>query len=284
MYQKILIRKKGEDTMRENNNLKEILRYAFLFAILGGLLTTMIIGMIVTGKGKRYVSAGITSQLSDIVSHAMEPASTVEDMRYGGIHNVLRNMLEDANKVPLDEKVDINQPESSTSLSNNNKEDIILQEETLIPVENIKKKIFETEELSAEIQHIAKDLANEYEIPLEILISLIYRESGYQSGVISANGEDHGMCQINISVQPWVEKQVGRDLNFKDDFDSIEAACFILSYYYDKYMPDKNWHYILMCYNGGEPYAQRHYRNGTYSSRYSRAILEKARELGWEED
>lgn len=180
--------------------------------------------------------------------------------------------LNDSTEDEIDEVIIIEATTEETSdIEEEEKDDII----------DTSVKIFESEELSAEKQHEAKRLAEKYDIPLEILISLAFRESTYRSGIISDDGRDYGLCQIRDINHEWINEELGRELNYIDDIDSMEACCFMLSNLYSKYSYE-GWHYILMAYNGGEQYAKDHYNSGTYSSEYSRTVLGKARELGWE--
>lgn len=142
------------------------------------------------------------------------------------------------------------------------------------------KKIFESEELSAELQWYAKDLCDENDIPLEIFMALMYRESCYTPSLISSDGHDYGLCQIRDINHEWISEEIGVT-NFLDAKQNMQASMFMLKVAMSYY--DDTWHEILMTYNGGPGYAKRLFSQGIYSSHYSRAIMEKARELGYEE-
>lgn len=251
-------------------------------------LTLAFIECSVTTRAEEKVVIGddgypIVQYLPDIVDN--EPLSVNELIE---VHKTVVERQESL-EVPLlddteekESKTIVIEDESEQETSEEEIEDTTESEEE--PEEKVidtSVKIFESESFSAENQHEAKRLADQYGIPLEILISLIYRESTYQSGVVSADGRDYGLCQIRDINHEWINSQLGKQLNYIDDIDSMEACCFMLSNLYNKYSYN-GWHYILMAYNGGEGYASNHYADGIYSSEYSRAVIDKAYELGWD--
>ena len=142
------------------------------------------------------------------------------------------------------------------------------------------KKIFESEGLSAELQWYASELCEKNNVPLEIFMALMYRESTYRPNLISSDGHDYGLCQIRDENHDWISNEIGVT-NFLDAKQNMRASMFMLKD--AKSYHDDTWHEILMVYNGGPSYANRCFKEGKYSSEYSRAIMEKARELGYKE-
>lgn len=142
------------------------------------------------------------------------------------------------------------------------------------------KKIFKSEKLSAELQWYAKKLCEKNDIPLEIFMALMYRESTYRPSLVSYDGHDYGLCQIRDENHDWIEDEIGVT-NFLDAKQNMKASIFMIKDAMDYY--DGTWHQILMVYNGGPAYAKRCFEKGIYSSEYSRAILAKARELGYKD-
>ena len=154
--------------------------------------------------------------------------------------------------------------------------DIELESDYLIYKDN---KIFESESLSADLQHLAMETAAKYDVPGEIVIALCWRESAYNPKLVSSTN-DYGLCQINKMNFKYLNKQLGRTLDYFDPADSLEACCYFLNSLTKKYGTD-DWHYILMCYNMGEGGARKQVKRGNYSTKYSRFIMDKARELGF---
>lgn len=160
--------------------------------------------------------------------------------------------------------------------------DVIICTVTPAPNPEI-KKIYENENVSAEIQQDAKFLSEKYNVPIEILLGIAYKETRYTSGVISKDTHDYGFCQIRDVNHDWLEKEIGRELDFlNSEYDSMEAACFMLRNFKNKYNTS-SWGFILLCYNGGEDYANNLASQGIWGSKYTRDVLSKAYSLGWSE-
>lgn len=154
---------------------------------------------------------------------------------------------------------------------------------TSIPTPTSLEKIYKDESLSAKIQHDAVYLANKYNVPVEILLGIAFKETRYTAGVISADNHDYGFCQIRDINHEWLEKEIGRDLNFlNSEYDSMEAACYMLRNLKNKYSTS-SWGFVLLCYNGGEDYALNLASKGIWESDYTRDVLSKAYSLGWNE-
>lgn len=155
---------------------------------------------------------------------------------------------------------------------------------TSVPTPTLLQKIYENENLSAETQHDALYLANKYDVPIEILLGIAYKETRYTAGLVSADKHDYGFCQIRDVNHSWLEKEIGRDLDFlNSEYDSMEAACFMLRNFKNEY-PTSSWGFILLCYNGGEDYANRLASKGIWGSSYTQEVLAKAYSLGWTEE
>ena len=148
-----------------------------------------------------------------------------------------------------------------------------------VAVEEI--KLFPEEKLGLDVQRHMYNMCKKYDVPMEILMALAFKESSYNPNIVGIDGKDHGLCQIRTINQKWIEERVGRDMDFFNPYDSIEAACIMLSDIRSRNM-NKSWEYILLCYNRGEAGARKYVANyGTSSSSYTRDILAKARELGY---
>lgn len=152
---------------------------------------------------------------------------------------------------------------------------------TPIPTPTPLQKIYENEDLSAETQHDAVYLAENYDVPVEILLGIAYKETRYTAGIVSADNHDYGFCQIRDINHNWLEQEIGRELDFlNSEYDSMEAACFMLRDLKTKYNTS-SWGFVLLCYNGGEEYANRLASQGIWGSSYTQEVLAKAYELGW---
>ena len=124
--------------------------------------------------------------------------------------------------------------------------------------------------LSEDLQRFAYDKAKQYNIEYELFLSLLWVESGgqFKSDLISATN-DYGLAQVNKINHKWLA-EAGLP-NMLDPYQSIEAGAIILGGLVQKY---GNSHEALMAYNFGEDGAKRHWKQGTYSSKYSRRVFE----------
>ena len=75
----------------------------------------------------------------------------------------------------------------------------------------------------------------------------------------------------------------GSDWDPMNPYDSIDASIFMLSEYTKDYNCD-NYHVLLMNYNMGHGNAVECFNSGIYSSKYSRAIMDYAKEYGYSGD
>ena len=142
-------------------------------------------------------------------------------------------------------------------------------------------KLFPEEKLDINVQKHMYAMCEKYDVPMEIMMALAFKESTYNAKAVGVDGKDHGLCQIRTNNHKWIEDVLGRDLDFFNPYDSVEAACLMLSNIRNRNQ-GKGWEYILLCYNRGEAGARKYVaRYGTSSSSYTHDILTKARELGY---
>lgn len=115
-------------------------------------------------------------------------------------------------------------------------------------------------------------LSEDFDIPMEILLSIAAVESSYKPDVISSDGNDFGLFQINrINF-----KRFGLDKNsVMDPTVNATTACCILVEIQDT-GSFTGWHQILMAYNMGQNGAKKAMANGHGSSEYSRKVLDYA--------
>lgn len=108
----------------------------------------------------------------------------------------------------------------------------------------------------------------------EIVFGLMERESGFDKWACSPTG-DIGLMQINPITFGELQQALGTQ-DLSDPKQNIEAGIYILSRYEHKY---KNWSLALMAYNLGETGAREYWEAGIFTSEYSRAILDNAKEI-----
>lgn len=96
------------------------------------------------------------------------------------------------------------------------------------------------------------------EIPISLMLGLMEIESNFNPNAISDDGENYGLCQINI-----INQKPG--LNYLDPYTNIDEALNILedlSTRHDSYLE------ILLCYNMGEAGAQARIETNDIQSEY----------------
>ena len=74
------------------------------------------------------------------------------------------------------------------------------------PKEYRTEKIFPNESASAEYQWIMYDLSKKWNIDIELLMALCYRESTYRPHLMSYDGHDYGAFQIRDNNHDRIEK------------------------------------------------------------------------------
>lgn len=112
------------------------------------------------------------------------------------------------------------------------------------------------------VYHVLKDYG--YEDRYELILAMIYHESGWDEGCISGTN-DYGLMQINVCNHAWLRSVLGIT-DFLDPYQSIDAGIYMISSLFNKYGAEQ----ALVCYNMGEGGALR---NGVTSSVYSRGVF-----------
>ena len=136
--------------------------------------------------------------------------------------------------------------------------------------------------LSEDIQKYAYNKCQESGIDYSIFLVLMRKESGFNPEAVSKTN-DYGLCQINKGNHNWMREVFGSDWDPLNPYDSIDASIFMLSKYIKDYNCD-NYHVLLMNYNMGHGNAIKCFNSGIYSSKYSRTIMDYAKEYGYSGD
>ena len=118
-------------------------------------------------------------------------------------------------------------------------------------------------------------------IPAEVVFSLAWKETTYRPHLKSSTN-DHGLFQINEINFEYLAKKLGYTYEefcekIYDPYVNTDCMIIILTECRDYYNND-NWHHVLMRYNMGPGRTNELFKEGIYSSKYSRALLEYAAE------
>lgn len=123
--------------------------------------------------------------------------------------------------------------------------------------------------MDANLQHFLLEQCNENGVPPEMALALIWMESRFQPDVISRTN-DYGLMQINICNHGWLREKLGIQ-DFLDPYDNIRAGTHMLGEYIADY---GNPHLATMVYQYGKTGASRKWKQGIYSSSYSRKLMD----------
>ena len=121
-------------------------------------------------------------------------------------------------------------------------------------------------------------LCEQRDIDYYMVVALIERESGYKWDASGDGGNSVGYMQIG---ERWhkdrmLEEGVEDLLN---PYGNIRVGLNFLQYLNKKYLDNSGANCVLMAYNMGESGARSLWREGIYSTEYSREVLKRADEI-----
>ena len=122
--------------------------------------------------------------------------------------------------------------------------------------------------LEYELQQYVVQLCREKNIDAELVFAIIEKESTYNADLLGDNGRSVGLMQIQPRWHQAEMKKLGcTDLS--DPYQNVRVGVEILSELINKY---QSIDYALMCYNGGESYAEKLKTQGINSTTYTRDV------------
>lgn len=131
--------------------------------------------------------------------------------------------------------------------------------------------------LSYDLQMTARDAAKRFDVPYALVIAMIWKESSFCE--TAYNAECYGLMQVASINFEWVCEDLAYldvDDIADDPADNIYAGTYIISGFVHKY---DDYNLALMAYNCGETGASRLWKQGYYSSKYSRSIINYMEDL-----
>ena len=123
--------------------------------------------------------------------------------------------------------------------------------------------------LSHELQDYLREKCDEYSIPIEYALGIMTTENTRFDPEIVNGTNDYGLWQINICNHDYIREQLGKDLDFTNPYDNIDAGVFWISRYYPRY----GFEQAAMCYYHGEGYAKKLFKEGNYNDGYSQKVM-----------
>jgi soluble lytic murein transglycosylase-like protein len=125
--------------------------------------------------------------------------------------------------------------------------------------------------LDPAIQEYVRTVSNEYGVPFELVMAVMYVESGFDPSAISSHG-DYGLMQVSSVNHGWLSAELGIT-DFLDPYQNVTAGVHILA----QKIRESNGEFTtaLMKYNRGDAVALEQMANGIFSTDYTDKVLTK---------
>lgn len=121
------------------------------------------------------------------------------------------------------------------------------------------------------------EMCKEKDLDYYLILALIERESGYRYDCLGDDGNSLGYMQIYEKYHVESMNKEGVTDLF-DPYGNIRVGTSFLQELYEKYGSSGD-NCVLMVYNMGAGGASRCWKDGKYSSEYSRGIVSRAKEI-----
>lgn len=141
------------------------------------------------------------------------------------------------------------------------------EQEPIIDLEDV--KIYYDVPLDFEVQDYLFEQCEKYDVPVELVLAVINKESNFKADAISKTN-DYGLMQINKINHKWLKKELGVT-NFLDAKQNILCGVYILSGHLKSV--DGNIHKALMRYQFGIAGAKRLWKKNIFTSKHSRNVV-----------
>lgn len=125
--------------------------------------------------------------------------------------------------------------------------------------------------LANDLQDLIFSECSSKKVPTDLVIALIDVESGFNPSMVSKTN-DYGLMQINACHRDFLKKSL-QITDLLDERQNIRAGVYMLSGIVSRYT---NMNQALMVYNCGEAGAKKLWKQGIYSTVYSRKVIETA--------
>ena len=124
--------------------------------------------------------------------------------------------------------------------------------------------------LELEMQRYIRDACERYDVPMGLVLGVIEAESSFRPGVWNKRKTCYGLMQVHEINFGWLRDEGIDALTYPGN---IDAGVLILSGMLDKY---DDVHMALMAYNYGTPGALKQWKQGIFSTKYTRAVVSAA--------
>lgn len=123
--------------------------------------------------------------------------------------------------------------------------------------------------LGNDLQDYIRELCEQNDLPMSLVLAVIENESSFKADVISADGGDYGLMQINKINHQWLSDKYNIT-DFLNPYQNVLCGITILGEHYRKY---GDFHKSLMAYNMGSGGASKLWKEGIYTSKYSNKVM-----------
>lgn len=120
--------------------------------------------------------------------------------------------------------------------------------------------------LAPELAETMAIMSQKYGIPLALAVAMAEQESRFNPDAVSSTN-DYGIMQINKINHGWLRQ---RGIDPMTHTGNIEAGCLMISEAVRKYA---DYNLALMAYNCGDGGANKLWKQGIYSTAYSRSVM-----------
>ena len=127
--------------------------------------------------------------------------------------------------------------------------------------------------LSDELQSYTYETAKEYSVNYDLMLAIMQTESQFKN-VVSDNGEDIGLCQINTINAEWLYTEHGIN-NLLDEKQNIKACAIILNKLQGQFDTENH---VVMAYNLGAGKAKKYISSGKIT-KYTEKVYENMEEI-----
>lgn len=128
--------------------------------------------------------------------------------------------------------------------------------------------------LDAELQIWVFDYCKDKKLNPYLIFAMCERESQYKADAVGDSGRSLGIMQIQ---EQWHQERMDR-LGCTDLLNPYQNVTVGIDILLDLYSKNEDTAWVLMAYNGGIAYADRHYGAGNISE-YAEGIMARAEEL-----
>ena len=128
--------------------------------------------------------------------------------------------------------------------------------------------------LDEELQIWVFDYCKDKHISPYLIFAMCERESNYNADAVGDSGNSLGIMQIQPKWHQWRMDKLG----LFDWMDATQNIMIGIDILLDLYSKNDDTAWVLMAYNGGIAYADRHYGAGNISE-YAECIMARAEEL-----